>query len=563
LQQTSRSSGAEFGLCGQSAGGVTVEASAMQNLGPVTPVYWKLGALALHPFLFAGASVFRLYAVNLRVLYFSDVVAALAAALAAALILVLAFGAVFRNFAAKAAILASATVVGGLFYVDIIDAANQHAGLDLSPVAALPILLAVLAAVFAAVAWPRIDFTPANPVLNGIAFAIFIVPAWQVASHSWKVGSMSRPSVAFDKPPSKVELSAVATAANHAPRQLFYFIFDRYGSQPVLADSYGFDNSDLIGFLEGRGFYVASKSRANYPMTAHSLASTFHMGYLDFLAKHPRSRRGDWHPIFDRLRDHRVGRFLKSRGYKFVQIGGWWGPTQHNGYADESHNFGFSEFNTGYLRKTIVPPILNAVAPDSAYARLLQWNTSQCHRVPRQIEKVKEIGSRSEKTFVFAHILVPHDPYVFSRDGRCLSPAEIEKRTEQEGYVDQIRYANSLIKDFVSALLATDGPKPIIIIQSDEGPVPTRYRHSERSWHDATADELRVKMGILNAFYFPDGDYGDLDPQVTSVNTFRIVFDKYFGTTFKRLPDRSYAFPDKSKIYDFYDITDVMRASAE
>src|SRR5687768_1535903 len=106
----------------------------MQNEAQTNPVVWSVGALALHPFLFAGASVVRLYAANLRVLYFSDALAALAGALAAALVLFLAFGAVFRNFGAKAAILASAAVVAGLFYIVIVEAANQYAGLGLSPV---------------------------------------------------------------------------------------------------------------------------------------------------------------------------------------------------------------------------------------------------------------------------------------------------------------------------------------------------------------------------------------------------------------------------------------------
>jgi hypothetical protein len=46
---------------------------------------------------------------------------------------------------------------------------------------------------------------------------------------------------------------------------------------------------------------------------------------------------------------------------------------------------------------------------------------------------------------------------------------------------------------------------------------------------------------------------------MTPVNTFRIVFNKLFGTEFERLPDRIYAFPDIYSIYDFYDITDVVR----
>jgi hypothetical protein len=519
---------------------------------------WRVSVFALHPFLFAAASVFRSYASNLRELYFSDVLVALGAALAAALLLLLAFSVVFRSLGAKAAILASAALVVGIFYVEIVDAANRYLGVSLSLVAALPIMLAALAALLVAVAWLRLDFTPANAIFNGIAFMIFIVPAWHVASHSWRAGSHVA-AAAIDEMSSAAEVPPAADPAtvNNAPRQIFYLIFDRYGSQSVLADYYSFDNSDLANFLEEKGFYVASNSRANYLKTAHSLASTFHMGYLDFLAEEPRSKIGDWHPIYDMLRDHRVGRFLKSRGYNFVQIGSWWGPTQYNPYADENHSFGFSDFNYLYLRRTIVAPILDMVAPDNTFARRLQWDQGQCERVPRQIEKVKEIGSRREKTFVFAHILVPHEPYVFRADGRCLSSES--EWSETESYIEQVRYANSLIKDFISALLATDGPKPIIVLQSDEGPFPPRYRSEERSWRDATIDELRAKTGILNAFYFPDGDYRGMDPQVTSVNTFRIVFNKHFGTTLKRLPDRIYAFPDKSQIYDFYEITDVLR----
>jgi hypothetical protein len=42
---------------------------------------------------------------------------------------------------------------------------------------------------------------------------------------------------------------------------------------------------------------------------------------------------------------------------------------------------------------------------------------------------------------------------------------------------------------------------------------------------------------------------------MTSVNTFRLVFDKLFGTTYGALPDHIYSVPDVFHLYDFYDIT--------
>ncbi len=520
----------------------------------------RLGALALHPFLLAAASVFVLYASNLHELYFADVVTVLAAALGAALVLFLVFGAALRSFGAKAAILASTVLVPTLFYVEIVHAVNRNIGTDLSPATALPFILTTVAIIVLAVSWARIDFTPLNAALNGIAVVMLLVPAWHIAAHEWKAGAPPFRIAAFNGGAHAAADAALVIdpeKAKTAP-DIYYFIFDRYGSQSNLAAYYDFDNAELMDFLKAKGFHVASDSHSNYLKTAHSLASTFNMDYLDVLKEDRRSKIGDWHPIYDMVKDHRVGRFLKSNGYEFIQVGAWWGPTHYNASAHENYSFGFSEFEFWYIRKTILPTLLDLVAPSSTYAHRMQWELGQCQRVPRQIEKIKEIKERKASTFVFAHILVPHDPYVFAADGRCLSFDAHERRSERDGYVDQIRYTNSLIKDFVSALLSGAGPKPIIIIQADEGPFPERYRRNNRSWHEATADELKIKTGILNAYYFPDGDYRDLDQQVTSVNTFRILFNKYFGTKLERLPDRIFAFPDYFKIYDFYEITDVV-----
>ena len=45
---------------------------------------------------------------------------------------------------------------------------------------------------------------------------------------------------------------------------------------------------------------------------------------------------------------------------------------------------------------------------------------------------------------------------------------------------------------------------------------------------------------ILNAYYFPRRDYDNLYEGITPVNTFRVVFDTYFGQSFDILKDRYY-----------------------
>jgi hypothetical protein len=48
------------------------------------------------------------------------------------------------------------------------------------------------------------------------------------------------------------------------------------------------------------------------------------------------------------------------------------------------------------------------------------------------------------------------------------------------------------------------------------------------------------RMSILDAYYVNDQAKQDLYETITPVNTFRIVFNNYFGTTYPLLEDKSY-----------------------
>jgi hypothetical protein len=255
--------------------------------------------------------------------------------------------------------------------------------------------------------------------------------------------------------------------------------------------------------------------------------------------------------------EHRVGRFLKERGYRFLQIGSWWSVTQDNALADESYSFGLSEFSSVYLNKTIFPRLVQAALPRSRLASMMVAH-GQCHRVPLQAQMVTDIARRPEVTFTFVHVLVPHPPFVFDAAGNCRMRDEVSKLTPRTLYVDQVAYANRLMTKVVTSLLASSRQKPVIILQADEGPFPDRYEKGDRSWLEARPDELDTKSGILNAYYFPDADYSELYPDVTPVNSFRLLFNKYFKAGYTILPDRIFSYG--SSFYDFFEVTDKVRA---
>ena len=79
----------------------------------------------------------------------------------------------------------------------------------------------------------------------------------------------------------------------------------------------------------------------------------------------------------------------------------------------------------------------------------------------------------------------------------------------------------------VDTIIADSKMPPIIIIQGDHGP-----------WLQPDDKHL----WILNAIYFPDHK-DKLYSTISPVNTFRFVFDTYFGGKYNILDDISYYSP--------------------
>jgi hypothetical protein len=113
--------------------------------------------------------------------------------------------------------------------------------------------------------------------------------------------------------------------------------------------------------------------------------------------------------------------------------------------------------------------------------------------------------------------VAPHAPFVFLPDGKYSTV-----RSPDTGYPDEIAYLDTRILKIVQTILANSATPPVIVIQGDHG------------WDAAT------RMTILNAYYLPGGGSQRLYPTITPVNTFRVIFNQYFGGSYPMLPDKSY-----------------------
>lgn len=337
------------------------------------------------------------------------------------------------------------------------------------------------------------------------------------------------------------------TPAQHGETpDIYYFVFDRYANARALELAYGFDNRPFLGALRERGFYVAEDSRSNYASTFVSLASTLNLTHLDRITAEA-AESSDRTVVYRMLEDYRVQRYLRSVGYRYLHLGGWWEPTRRNRLADDNVVFGarFSEFTINLLQTTYVAPFTSGRINRSVLQR---------GRVLHKFEQMRRIAADPGPKFVFMHMLIPHDPYVFEADGGVVSLDELAQRSERENYVNQLLFTNTQILAMIDHIIDVSPRPPVILLVADEG---LKLPHIDGHLNSIDRDNVIMRTGILNAVLLPDHHGDELHPTMTPVNLFRIVFNTYFGTHYPLLDDRVYWFEDVNQPYRFVDVTDL------
>ena len=503
--------------------------------------------LVIHPFLFGVFPVLFLFSHNVGQVSFSQTLLPLAIVLGFTLLLILLAWLILRDNK-KAGIVVSGFLV--LFFShgrvqDLLQIRQKYLFLVWG-------ILFVCSIYF--IVRTRRDLDHTTSVLNIVASSLVVISLVNIGHFKLKTGDFSY-GIKYRE---NIEINTVsANSAGRLP-DIYYIILDHYANASTLRDFYNFDNTEFINYLYNRGFYVGSESIANYLCTSQSLPASLNMEYINFLSENVGEESDDWKPLYAMLEDYKVWRFLKSKGYKFIHFGSYWNPTRKNKYADMNVNYhSMPEFLMLLYQTTMVHPI-DAKLNITGFA---DYELEQWKRVMYKFDKLSKMPDIKGPIFVFAHMLVPHIPYVFDRNGNFLSKKESIQRSRKVNYIDQLIFTNKKVKVLIDKLLASSEVPPIIVLQADEGPFPQRYELDEKNfnWKQASKEELREKMRILNTYYLPNVDKSVLYPSITPVNSFRLIFNLYFNTNLELLPDESYAFVDHYHIYKFLNVTDKVR----
>ena len=338
-------------------------------------------------------------------------------------------------------------------------------------------------------------------------------------------------------------------------RDVYWLVFDRYGSDRSFQLQFNVTN-DMTPWLKDQGFTVLANSHANYVATALSMSTTLNMTPLDKLAAGVSTSSRSYAPTYSALQSPIVARQFQALGYRYLHLGSWWNPTRTDIAADKNFNAdGVSDFTSVVVEESLIPEAMKALGvkdlPPSESEKHVKHNTYA-------LDTLDRIGREPGPKFVLAHVLLPHPPYVFDRDGTYIPPDQAAKLDTADAWHRQLDYTNGRLKTFIAGLLAVPADRqPIIILQADEGPWPDRYADAKFSfdWRQATDRELEIKFGIMNAWYLPPGVDLQLSQTQTSINTFPILFDRYFGLDYPMLPDRVQTSRSWLQPYALIDIT--------
>lgn len=399
-----------------------------------------------------------------------------------------------------------------------------------------------------------------NPVvprsLNLVGICLLIYPLVQIVSYGARAKDLPQPA---GSDANQISLAAsFHLPTDEAPPDIYYIILDMYTRGDALQQVFNYDNSTFLSALEQRGFYIAHCSQSNYSYTAASFTSFLNMQYLDTLSSQfapPNTDISILEPFLQRsvvrqvLEDFRYKTVAFQTGYSMTELrDADYYLSPQSGSMKEYFLGGLTPFEALLFQTTIGDFLFAVHAFPSGmenslfnYAYLIFRN-----RILYEFDQLGKVPTLPSPKFVFVHIIAPHNPFVFTASGDFVSrttPFTLNNDIDalrlpdyKRGYADQVAYINTRILEVVDALLVNSATPPVIILQGDHGSPRVA------GWETA----------ILNAYYLPDASgMAMLYPSISPVNSFRVIFNAYFGANLPLLPDTSY----RSDVVDQFSTT--------
>lgn len=367
-----------------------------------------------------------------------------------------------------------------------------------------------------------------------------IARSWRFPLCALSIGMLVFP-LANVKYSNTVDLKTEDIDGRTLEKSVYVLVFDRYCRADMLEKYFDYDNSPFLDALNARGFEVADESMCNYAQTAPSTASMMNMNYLDALFPDATEDTQSYVPINKAFTNNIIKQAVGDQWYK---IDSWFRGTQDSSYF-------LSEFAVNLLYSTALQPAFyyydewqqgkynkGDTVEDAGGGLILYTQEWAAYLVHYQFGLLDKASNPQEPIFLFAHIISPHPPYVFDKNGK--SP-DLNQSLESL-YIGQLQYINKLILEWVDGVIASN-PEAVIVLMSDEG-----MKFADSAYGNIKASKTLTKeegIEIHSANLMAVRNL-DIYPTITPINVMRIMSNECLGTNLEMLEDKSFIIPDSN-----------------
>lgn len=370
-----------------------------------------------------------------------------------------------------------------------------------------PILITIFIILIIYIVKSKIKFEPIIKISNVITITLILVVAIQFFI----------PGASAEKP------------------NVYHIILDEYTDNEILLKEFNYDNGKFLEFLSTNKFYIPEKSFSAFGITELELNSILNMNYPVKQAWESDSYR--------QLHNNKVMSIFSDQNYSIIETNSmmrWKNFSDVDTKLCYDRNFINSDFLDQILGKSIIKYFLDQHQNDT------RRDTIRC-----TFNELNEIASQSGGSkYIFSHVYVPHQPFLFGPNGENVIPnyreiGGLQNWENPQGYIDQLIYATNEVTGIVKNIVKND-PNAIIILQGDTG-TATMFNSAPTEFKD-----IYQIHSIFYAIRIPE--VGNSDNMIP-VNTYRIIFNNYFKMDYEYLEQHSYAHQTDG---DWIDITEKL-----
>ncbi len=311
---------------------------------------------------------------------------------------------------------------------------------------------------------------------------------------------------------------------------IYFFILDEYVGSFTLNSHFGFNNTAFENALRERSFLVLSTPNSNYNYTPFSILSILNMDYINGYTKEE---------LYSGIAINKCAKGIKSNTLTSFLVA--------NNYAVVNNSF-FRIGEGDYLRHLFLP-LEEQLILDKTFGNIL-WNDLLCavnsnrfhffikDGIARRelynqavIDRtIQRIGRKETSYFMYSHFLIPHFPYLHTKEGKLRNLSDVHKESNEgrniKSYLEYLQYCNSMIIELIDKISDKD-PGAIIVLGSDHG---IRGAPAGDKFFNEFNNFLAVKV--------PDRNYAGFTDSMGMVNVFRCILRNQFQQSLPLLENK-------------------------